>query len=191
MEQLLKSLLEDISTGGAGGATFTPGQGEQIATPFAFGSKKKPKKLTVRKDLFEAGVEVSYTPEKREEIYQNYLKDISTSQDKTQRYINAFQNYAIGDIIDNLEKAEQFSKLGEKMYDEFGKASDLLEEVAEQIYDEEGDKEERDKFRNLSASYWSIQRAVDIVYETMKDLVNIFTKLRENNELKKLTIPIK
>ena len=89
---LLSSLLEEIATGT--GSSFTPGAGEQIATPMAFGKKRsrkeKLKRLFIRKGISEAGVRISHTPEKIEQEYQKYSKELTVYQGRVERYINIF-----------------------------------------------------------------------------------------------------
>ena len=44
LRQMVKDALSEMNATSQGGATFTPGAGEQYATPFAFGKKSKPTK---------------------------------------------------------------------------------------------------------------------------------------------------
>ena len=45
LRTLVKEILDEISTTGTG-ATFTPGQGAQYATPYAFSKNKKDNRAT-------------------------------------------------------------------------------------------------------------------------------------------------
>lgn len=178
--RLLTSLLEEMTTGT--GASFNPGQGEQIATPLAFGSKKRPRRMTLRKNLEEV---ISYTPEKRDELFQKYLKALKEYQGKVERYINSFEAYSIGDMLDNTEKAEQFASIGEKLYEELSKIDSLLSDLVDESEDE--DPELSKKISALENTYWRLIRPLDAVYDAMQDITGIISKLKEDEKYKRQT----
>lgn len=164
---LLNRLLEDIGTGT--GASFTAGAGEQFATPFVFKGKKK-------KTISE--VSVSYTPEKRKELYEKYLKEFPQYKSKVERYVNVFEAYDLKSILDGIDKAEKFSKVGEALQEEISKIDSVLDDLQYEA-DEEGDKEMSDKFRELELSYYKISKVVDKVYQAMEDVVAVMEKVKE------------
>jgi hypothetical protein len=179
---LLSSLLEDVATGT--GAAFTPGQGEQIATPFAF---KKRRKVRVMKEA-----DVSYTPEERTRLYDKYTNELKKWENDVKIYTNKFEGYAIGDIMENVEEAKRFQKVGEKLEEakRFQKVGEKLEEALTKIYDiidgiawqysdEEDDNVNYDKFSKVSAIYHNLYKSTYKIQDTMGDIVSLIEKIKE------------
>lgn len=169
---LISSLLEEVSTGA--GAEFTAGSGEQGATPFAFRAASKRVKRTIK----ESDLSISYTPEKRAELYDKYLKALPEYKSKVERYINIFEAYDIKGIMDDTNKAEQFAKVGEKLESELMKIDDILTTIREDYYDD-GEKELSNKAGDLSGSYWKLRNSIDQIYQAMEDITALISKIKE------------
>jgi hypothetical protein len=172
---LISSLLEEMGTGT--GATFAYGSGEQVATPFAFRAASK----RVKRSIKESDLSISYTPEKRVELYEKYLKAFPDYKSKVERYVNIFEAYDIKGIMDDITKAEQFAKVGEKLESELMKIDDTLTTIREEYYDE-GEKELSDKAGDLSGSYWKIRKSVDQIYQAMEDITALISKIKDKLE---------
>ena len=169
---ILSSLLEEMTTGT--GAVFTPGEGEQFATPNAFGKKKK---VRIRKGLSEAGVEISLTPEKAKSEYDKYLKDFDGYKSKVERYINVVEAMDIKTIIEDTTKLDQIAKVGEKMTEELQKIEDILSDIQYDMY-EAGDKEGSKKVSDLEGSYWKLKKSADSIYQLAEDIVDLVNKIK-------------
>ena len=95
-----------------------------------------------------------------------------------ERYVNVFEAYDLKSILDGIDKAEKFSKVGEALQEEISKIDSVLDDLQYEA-DEEGDKEMSDKFRELELSYYKISKVVDKVYQAMEDVVAVMDKVKE------------
>lgn len=173
---MLNSLLEEMTTS-SDGACFNDGNGEQYATPFAFRIKSK----KVKRSIPEALDNVSYTPEKQEEVYQKHLKSFDNYKGKAERYINVFEAYDLKEIMDGISNVEKFVEVGEKMESELDKICNVLDDIQYDSY-EAGDKEFSKKAQELSGSYWKIKSSVDKISQAMGDIVSLMSKVKEKLE---------
>lgn len=176
---MLSSLLEEMTTGT--GAAFRTGQGEQIASPFAFGKKKKPRRVTIKKAMFEDSVSVSLTPEELEKRYEKWLKEFPRYRDSVGKYINSFESYSMGDVMDNIPKAEQFAQIGDKLYNEIYKIYNQLEDVADQL-DEAGDNPGYHKAMDLHTNYYKLGESAYKIQDGMEDIIKIMQKFKESQD---------
>jgi len=163
-------LKEENATGT--GASFSPGSGEQYGSAKAFGKKK----LLVRKKLKE---DVSFSPEKREEFYKKCESEYSKSKQEVERYINIFNGFNMGEMMENIDKAKNFVKVGETIEKKFESISKRLWDDAD-AWDEEGNHDEYSKTISLEDKYSKLQNSVYKIYDSMEDIIRLFEKLKDD-----------
>lgn len=179
---LLKSLLEEMGTVSTGtGAAFTPGQGEQIASPFAFKKKKKIK---------EATPDIVYSEELIDKIYAEHLKKLPEMQKKLERYLNVFEAYNVREIIEDTTKAEKLGQLGEQLYEQIYAMGSKIEDAK---WSAEDLKDGRKRYKELSSledSYKGLADAAEAAYQAVNTIVEAIEKAKEDGYKLSKTIEI-
>ncbi len=168
MKRSLRSILEMTATAaGPGTATFTPGQGEQTASNFGF--KKKRKKLSE---------EVSYTPQKREEIYKKAQDEFDKNKSDVERYLNIFKSFSIDELLENDAKAKKIISAGEAMESKFDKISGDLESSG-YSYEDEDDQQKYNEYMELRNKYESLRDSCYTLHDTLNDIVDLVEKNKD------------
>lgn len=150
------------------GASFTPGSGEQYATNRAF--RKKKKKLSE---------EVSYTPEKREQLYSSFEKAYDKYKSDVERYINVFKGFSIEELMSSDQKALKIKSEGEALERKFNLAERTLDNIAYQ-YDEEEDSVNFKKCMDLSNKYGAIKDSCYYIVDGIGDILEVINKVKEH-----------
>lgn len=166
--------ISEMTGTGAGGASFTPGTGEQNYGPASFVGGHKKKKKRIKES-------VSFTPEKRESIYKDAETKLKGYQDSLQKYMNIISNLTLEDIIKNPQKMKNIILTGEKLDEVTGKMYNQLDDMSAD-YDDEGDKQSSDKFSDLSNKYHDIERDAYDAAQLIQDIEYKIDDFREDKQ---------
>lgn len=126
--------------------------------------------------------DVSYTPEKANQILTKHRKDFSTYQDQAERMYNIMQNFTIADLLEpnGEDKISKFSDTANALYD---KLSNIWDELINLSDDHENLKSESqdiaEKYRRLYEHIWQMYSFTNKFYSIKDDL--------KDSELKHLT----
>lgn len=177
--ELVKLLLEDVITTGTG-AAFTPGQGEQYATPFAFGKRggKKKRMPIIRKKLFE---DTPYTAEAGEDEYKKLSTAVAEATSRVDRFINSFKGFSIEKMISSPDSVEQLRKLGERLYDNLGELHDTADELAWKA-EEAGDKQGYTKYSQLTNVCRGLQESLSNISSALEAIVKATENIKAQNK---------
>lgn len=174
--ELVKLLLEDVITTGTG-AAFTPGQGEQYATPFAFGKGKKKKRMPIiRRRIFE---ETEYTPEAGKVEYEKLNKALAEATTRVDRFLKAFKGFSVERMLSNKSAVDQLKKLGENIWQNLEDIHDSADELA-WAAQEKGDREGYKNYTGITNSCRGLQETLNKVGEVIDSIQKASEKLNLN-----------
>ena len=162
--ELIKLLLEDVITTGTG-AAFTPGQGEQYATPFAFGKRggKKKRMPSIRKRIFE---ETEYTPEAGKVEYEKLNKALLEVTSRVDRFIKAFRGFSVESMLSNKSSVEKLKNLGERIWENLEDIHDTADDLAWKA-EEKKDREGYKNYTEITNSCRGLQKSLDTIGEAI------------------------
>jgi hypothetical protein len=171
--EIIKLLLEEVITTGTG-AAFTPGDGPQYATPFAFGKGKKKKRMPIiRKRIFE---EMEYTPELGQEEFKKFSQQVSEATSRVDRFLKAFEGMSVGSMIKNPSSVEQLASLGDRLWENLEKIHDDVDEFAWKA-EEKGDRETYKKYSDLTNVCRGLQSSLKGVGEALEAITKAAEKV--------------
>jgi hypothetical protein len=171
--EIIKLLLEEVITTGTG-AAFTPGDGPQYATPFAFGKGKKKKRMPIiRKRIFE---EMEYTPELGQEELNKFSQQVSEATSRVDRFLKAFEGMSVGSMIKNPSSVEQLVSLGDRLWENLEKIHDDVDEFAWKA-EEKGDRETYKKYSDLTNVCRGLQSSLKGVGEALEAITKAAEKV--------------
>ena len=168
-EQKLKEVvfnkLKEMSAtgGGAGAATFTPGEGANYATPFAYNPNKKAKGAQ-NIYYYKLGFKPVDTPKLHKQAKGIDHKDLwkkKLNEESTETYINSLnlKDPALTQFITN--RVDDFNKIEDKL----NTLLPLLKEA----------KEKTMEYYKLSPDF-KVQYSTDLAVDYLDDIIKLFTK---------------
>lgn len=172
--ELVKLLLEDVITTGTG-AAFTPGQGEQYATPFAFGKGKKKKRMPIiHRRIFE---ETEYTPEAGKVEYEKLNKALAEATTRVDRFLKAFKGFSVERMLSSKSAVDQLKKLGENIWQNLEDIHDSADELA-WTAEEKGDRDGYKNYTEITNSCRGLQETLNKVGEALDAIQKASEKLK-------------
>jgi len=172
LSEILKSIDEESATGT--GASFSPGQGEQYATPKTF-DRKKINRKKIKED-------VSYTPDKAKSLLEQYDKDFSNYQSQAERLFNIVQGFSLGDLLEQggEDKLDKISDTIEKLQNKVTDIYDNCENIAEDMYDN-GENDLKNLGRTISSKYHKLDIHLHAMWMFTKNIYGASIDMKEDD----------
>jgi len=162
----IKSQLEEISMsgGGAAGATFTPGTGEQYATPNAFSKNKKGK-------YSDGGM---YTKKFGYKLVPDKIKDSGLEVKQLFKEANMYK-YKLSEEAPKSDSVAQFHN---KRMLGFDAVEDLLGQIKPLLDDA---KAETEKYYKQNPKSYAVVYGTDLIQDYLKDIILILKNSEDEN----------
>ena len=162
----IKSQLEEISMSGGGtaGATFTPGTGEQYATPNAFSKGKKGK-------FANGGM---YTKKFGYKLVPDKIKDSGLEVKQLFKEVNMY-NYKLSEEAAQSESVKQFHNRRMLAFDAI---EDLLGQIKPLLDDA---KAETEQYYKQNPKSYAVVYGTDLIQDYLKDIISTLKNEEDEN----------
>jgi len=162
----IKSTLEEISMSGGGtaGATFTPGTGEQYATPNAFSKDKKGK-------FSKGGM---YTKKFGYKLVPDKIKDSGLEVKQLFKESNMYK-YKLPEEVAQSESVKQFHNRRMLAFDAI---EDLLGQIKPLLDDA---KAETEQYYKQNPKSYAVVYGTDLIQDYLKDIISTLKNEEDEN----------
>lgn len=197
--------LDETSTtgGGVAGASFTPGAGEQYATPKAFGKNKKykvfgykdvPKNTRFKAKTFDVAnwknnksrylrEELGYGDDLAGQIISTSIKRFQEIESIIQKTKNKLLATNIGEILDDPQQLRLIQESLERISELSDKTKSKLDDVADTFIDRDvADWDSYNKITKVSDIGSELYNKISATQFIVDGLLDIYDKLAEDKE---------
>lgn len=194
-KEIAPNIDEESSTGT--GASFSAGQGEQFATPFAFVRKKlkanEGKSLVgITKSILSE--DVRFTKDKSKELLDKYEKDLEKYKSASKVLYGKFSSFSLGDLLEesNINDFKRVADAADKLFNKTDKDHLDVYDIGSNMYDEYDDNKDNEAYglykhaNDISSKYQDLANGLEIIKDISDELVQQIDTLIEYKKLKHL-----